>query len=242
MPATILLAAALNAAVPTAADSTPPQIRDFAVAANNFYAAPIITAVLSDDSTGIDSAVVYVRTNDDKEQFQPIPLQAGDGGLFLAALPDGMQRTGFQYYFEVRDAAGNGPVAIGSADEPLRIAPAPVPVAKDGTIPANYSEQRDVYDGKVHPAWVASAMGLGLLAGVGSGLFFGDAVFKQNDITLLDTQLAAANDATTRAALTEQRQEKANLQLQSIIFGSTLSAVALVSLGTGVAMMALDAE
>jgi hypothetical protein len=104
------------------ADTNAPVIEDFAVASGNWQTAPRITALISDDNSGLELAIVFYRATEE-DTYEQTNLYAGSGGLFMAVLPDGLQQIGFQYYCQVVDAAGN--VAfLGGPGRPYVVDPA----------------------------------------------------------------------------------------------------------------------
>ncbi len=104
------------------ADTNAPVIEDFAVASGNWGTAPRITALISDDNSGLELAIVFYRATE-QDTYEQTNLYAGSGGLFMAVMPDGFQQTGFQYYCQVVDAAGN--VAfLGGPGRPFVVDPA----------------------------------------------------------------------------------------------------------------------
>ena len=103
----------------------PPLIADVAAAASNPDASPIITVMMSDAGTGVGVAVVHFRPSGGS--WQQAELKGGTTGLFIARLPEGTQRTGFEYWIEASDIAGNGPTRIASADRPIAVEKASEP-------------------------------------------------------------------------------------------------------------------
>lgn len=198
-------------------DTRAPLIEDVAVAAANPATPPMITAVITDDWSGVEEASVYYRPIGDDE-FQKVPLHAGRGGLFVARLPDGVQRRGFAYYVEVYDAAKNGPALMGTAEQPFII-----PAASEGT-PARLERERSRAElGPVHPAFMMLSLGTGLLAGAGAGVFW------------LDYAKVSGQLKTEPAGPRRQELEEANVG--NVAIGGVLSVIAGAALVTGVGLL-----
>ncbi|HEY4223935.1 MAG TPA: hypothetical protein VGO62_21415, partial [Myxococcota bacterium] len=102
---------ALAGPAPLPPDSDAPIIEDLAAAASNPDAAPVVTCMLSDVS-GVGTARVFFRAAGQTGAFDKADLKGGTSGLFIARLPDGLQRSGFDYYVEATDVGGNGPARI----------------------------------------------------------------------------------------------------------------------------------
>lgn len=202
-------------------DANPPLIEDVAVAASSPNTAPMITAVITDDWSGVERAHVYYRPPGQSE-FQQAALTPGTGGLFVARLPDGTQSTGFEYYVEVWDAANNGPARMGTPEEPYRIEP-----ASEGTVERLEREQAVREMGPVHPAWMMLSLGGGVLAAAGAGIFW-------LDFLNLQGQLASENDPTRRTALEDAI-------LGDVVIGSVLGVVAAAGLATGIGLLVYSA-
>jgi|GEM_PF-2229009 len=151
-------------------DKVAPTIDDLAIAATNPISAPVVTAVFSDDNSGIDTAYIYVRPVG-SEAFKQVAFDAGEGGMFMTVLPLGTQETGFDYYVEVKDAAGNGPTRIGSEEAPLRISAAGPGALEDIR---QSKMQKDGY--AVHPAWAMLSLGIGVVGLAGAAGMSGIAV------------------------------------------------------------------
>src|SRR5438128_2128039 len=113
----LVAAAAVSMATP---DTDPPIIEDLAAAASNPDAAPIVSAMLSDPGSGIGTAYVHYR-GVGSTSWEKAELKGAANGLFIARLPDGLQKSGFDYYVEATDVAGNGPTRIGSENAPIRV-------------------------------------------------------------------------------------------------------------------------
>lgn len=202
-------------------DEKAPLIEDVAVAASSPNTAPMVTAVITDDWSGVERAHVYFRPLGEPA-FMKAALNPGTGGLFIARLPDGTQKRGFEYYVEVWDAANNGPSRMGSPEEPYRIEP-----AAEGTVTRLEREQEAAAMGPVHPAWMMLSLGGGVLMAAGSGIFWLDLVNLQG-------QLASETDP-------ERRVELDDAILGDIVLGSVLGVVAAAGLATGISLLVYSA-
>jgi hypothetical protein len=202
-------------------DTEPPFIEDLAVAAGNPATSPMITAVITDDWSGVDEAHVFYRLTGESS-WERAPLQPGSAGLFVARLPDGSQRSGFEYYLEVWDAARNGPTRIGGPEEPFGIAP-----ATEGTLDRVKREKEEAELGAVHPAWITLALGTGIAGTAAAGAFALDYVGLQQR---LDNAAPNENVDAIRSA-----------QTGDIVFGAILGAVGVAGLATGISMLVYSA-
>lgn len=202
-------------------DSKAPLIEDVAVAASSPTTAPMITAVITDDWSGVERADVYFRRSA-SAAYEKTALNPGTGGLFIARLPDGTQTTGFEYYLEVWDAAENGPSRMGAPEAPLVI-----PAAEEGTVERLEREQTEREMGPVHPAWMMLSLGGGVLAAAGAGVFWLDYVNLQS-------QIAAESDPARRVEIEEAA-------LGDAVLGSVLGVVAAAGLVTGVSLLVYSA-
>lgn len=212
-------------------DTEPPSVDDFAVAAQNPNGAPYVTAVITDDASGVASAIVFTRQAG-KLEWQQTPLVANDGGLFLGKLPEGLQKTGFEYYVEVTDAKGNGPTTVGSRNAPHIVEPAGMGELAREKIPVEQAQF------VVHPAWVMVAVGAGILAAGISGIFWYDlgglVIERQDNQALLD--MGGLSNAD-RAELEAANANIDNAIIGDIAIAGTLTAIAAAALGTGVGML-----
>lgn len=215
--------AAFTSAAP--ADTTPPRIEDFAIAASDPDLAPLVSAVITDDLSGVDRALLYFRPTG-TDAFQKAVLSPASGGLFLVRLPEGVQRSGFDYYVEVYDAAQNEPARLGSLDMPLW-----VPAASEAP---RYEFGGSAFEGDaIHPGWVMFTMGSGLiLSGAAGSLFYdlGVVVLPQLD------------EAKNPGLSEERRSELRNAMVGDIVLGSLLGVAGVTALGSGIVMMALAAD
>lgn len=213
------------APAPTSRDAEPPRIEDIAVAAANPNMAPMITAVITDDFSGVDRALFFYRITGENE-FKKAVLVPGAGGLFIARLPDGVQNKGFDYYVEVYDAANQPPARIGSADMPLF-----VPAAIAGTtLSSSYVE--DEFTG-VHPGWIMLSIGSGMVLTAASGWFFYDlaTVVLPTLENVKGQELEPGAEAALRNSL-----------VGDVLMGSALAAIGVGALGTGMVLMALSSD
>ena len=213
------------------ADSEPPRVDDLAIAAQNPNGAPYVTAVITDDASGVASAIVFTRKPGSIDWVQT-PLVADAGGLFLGKLPLGLQKTGFEYYVEVLDAKGNGPTRVGSDESPFRVEPAGLGELAREKMPD------DEVTYAVHPAWVMVAVGAGILAAGVSGIFWydmGGLLLQRNAI---EDQLAMGGlPQADIDALTAERGEVDNAILGDVAIAGVLTTISLAALGTGVGML-----
>lgn len=202
-------------------DDNAPLIEDVAVAASSPSTAPMVTAVITDDWSGVEKAHVYFR-RPGASAYEKTALHPGTGGLFIGRLPDGTQTTGFEYYVEVWDAANNGPTRMGSPEAPLKVQP-----AAEGTVARLEREQEQAALGPVHPAWMMLSLGSGVLAAAASGVFW-------LDFMNLQAQRAAETDPERQTALDEAL-------LGDVVIGSVLGVVAAAGLSTGVGLLIYSA-
>ena len=156
-------------AVASEPDSVGPIISDVACAAENPQAAPIITALVSDD-VSVAKAVVRWRVGAEPWVETVLGGHSADGvsSLFLARLPDGVQRQGFVYVLEVQDDAGNV-TRVGSEQNPLIVPPAVESTAVRMARQAQEAEVANVP--AIHPGWIMLSLGVGVLAGGGASVF-----------------------------------------------------------------------
>lgn len=232
--------AAVQAPSPTQAldDHEPPVIEDLAVAAINPDAPPMFTAIFTDDYSGVERAEVYFRTPS-ATTYSVVAFTPGQGGLFLARLPDGVQKEGFAYYVEVWDAARNGPTRLGSPEAPLSVAP-----AVESTTARMAREERARNAGKVHPGIVMGVMGAGIVLGAASGLFWYDlANVVEPAIAAREAELAsAALSESRRAELEASRDSLLRSRSDDLLAGSLLAAGGGVALISGVVLLAVSAN
>ena len=101
-------------------DQNAPIIETVVVASANTTSPPIVSAVLSDDRSGISLAEIHWRQRN-TDTWRTTPLTANHNGLFMAMLPQELAATGFDYFVVAFDAAGNGPTQYASQTEPKTI-------------------------------------------------------------------------------------------------------------------------
>lgn len=215
-----------------AADVDPPIITDLAVAASSREAAPVITAAITDAESGVGEAVVHYRAKA-KKRWQSAALR-GSGGLFLAQLPDGLQRTGFEYWVAATDVAGNGPTRIGSEDHPIWVEAASVSTTRA-------LAQRSVAQGKkTDPLWAVVAVGVGVVSGATGGLFAIETAGLHEKSAELEAVLGRDDlSANLRARLVKRRSGFEDAALQQTVIASTLGGIAVLSIVTGATILAL---
>lgn len=205
------------------ADTDAPIIEDVAAASSNPDAAPVITVMMSDRGSGVGTALVHFRAPGG--EWQKTDLKGGTSGLFIARLPDGVQRSGFEYWVEASDIAGNGPARIASPDRPIVVEKATEPTM------VRVERQRAAADAAapvhIHPAWLMLSLGVGVAAGAGAGAFALDIGNVQQDI---DTEQPTGD----RAAELQQARTI------DIAAAATLGVVAVAGLGTGVVLVVLS--
>ncbi len=198
-------------------DTTPPLIEDLAVASQSPGVAPMITAIITDDWSGVEDAAVYYRPLAGGA-YKKVQLVAGRGGVFVARLPDGTQLDGFAYYVEVFDAAGNGPARMGSPEQPFTVVP-----AVEGTSARLEREQLRAEIGPVHPAFMVLSLGGGILAAAGAGVFW-------LDYANINGQLATEPPGA-------RRKELEDAALGDVAIAGVLSVVAVAALASGVGLL-----
>ena len=205
------------------ADTDAPVIEDVAAAASNPDAAPVITVMMSDRGSGVGTAQVHFRPHGG--QWQKTDLKGGTSGLFIARLPDGVQRAGFEYWIEASDIAGNGPTRIASPARPIVVEKATEPTL------ARVERQRAAAAAaapvRIHPAWLMLSLGVGVAAGAGSGAF-------ALDINNVQQQIEQEQPTGDRAA---QQQQALIIDIAA---AATLGVVAVAGLATGVVLVVLS--
>lgn len=223
----------VGAAAPT--DVEAPIIEDVAAAASNPDAQPVITVMMSDRGTGVGTAFVVFRPAS-HEPWTRAELRGGTSGLFIARLPDGLQKSGFDYYIEATDVAGNGPARIGSPEVPIRVERATV-----ATI-TRIAEQKIVEPGPaIHPGWLMLSLGTGVLAGAGAGAYAIDLNGLNNKIGDVDEALAGT-DLTDdqRARLAARRDALETAALQDTVMATVLGVVGAAGIITGTTLVVLS--
>lgn len=213
-------------------DLEAPIISDLAAAASSPDAAPVITVNVTDAGSGVGNVVVHYRAQG-KKRWERLDL-TGDGGLYLARLPDGLQRTGFEYWVTATDVAGNGPTRIGSDDRPISVAPATVSTAR--ALAQRAAEEDDGHD----PLWAMVAIGAGVVAGASAGLFavaasgFGAKTAEVTEVLKRDDL-----SSSLRTRLVKRQSGFEDAALQQTVIASTLGGIAVLSVATGVTLLVL---
>ena len=215
------------AALPPA-DSAPPFIEDFAVAAANPKMAPMVTAIVIDDESAVLDVTLYYRRTGETA-FQTLALSPGDKGLFVGRLPDGVQNTGFAYYLRARDTAKN-PTSLGSEKAPIFVGP-----AVEGTLERLKRQWVKPAGPAVHPAWIMMSLGTSIIAGAGAGAFAIDYTTVGGQIVALKKNLEDGIGEPAR--LRNDIAQRESAQSGDLIFGGVLAVVAAVALTTGVGLM-----
>lgn len=201
-------------------DTTPPTFDDLAVAAGRGGAVSRVTAVVTDDMSGVDSVIIFFRTGDEV-LFREAKLVAGEGGLFLGQLPPGIQNSGFSYYIEAQDAGGNK-AQLGTPERPFVVAPA-------GESDLVRLEREEAYEPPaptIHGAWIALALGTGVIVTVAAAAFWVD--FVRIQLLLREPLTDAYRTQVEQAAL-------GDLAIASVM---SILAVAAVGTGTGLLIFA----
>ena len=204
-------------------DVDPPLIEDVAAASSNPDAAPVITVMMSDRGTGVGSAFVHFRAP--RGEWQKVDLKGGTTGLFIARLPDGVQRTGFEYWVEATDIAGNGPARIASPDRPIVVDKATEPTLQ--RVERQRAAAELAAPIAIHPAWLMLSLGVGVAAGAGAGAF---ALDIKNVLQTIDAEQPTG----------ERRAELEQARTLDIAAAATLGVVAVAGLATGVVLVVLS--
>jgi hypothetical protein len=225
-----------DATTTTPSDREPPVIRDLAVAAASLSAAPVVTAVI-EDATGIDRGIIYFRAMPalPSKPYESVTMPGGHTGLFIARLPDGLQRTGFEYYVEVHDSAGNPPTFLGGADHPYFVDP-----ATDDTL-ARLERAKVSKPQGIGPGWPMAALGVGVLGSAGSAAFFLHYALLQSRGPAIASEL---NDPSTsadeRTLLVKEQKDAPGLMVLDVSAGTVLGVVGLAGLTTGIVLIAVN--
>jgi hypothetical protein len=217
-------------------DFEPPIIEDIAAAASDPAAQPVITAMISDRGAGVATATVHYRARHEPG-WRRAELKGGRAGLFIARLPDGLQRTGFEYYVEAVDAAGNGPVRIGSPEAPIEVERATV--ATRDRVPEPRIEEAG---SRIHPGWLMLSLGAGVLAGAGAGAYGIDLLGLNNKIGELDAALARTDlSDEQRARIGVRKDGLEGAAVQDAVIASVLGVVSAAAVVTGTALLIASA-
>lgn len=219
------------------ADVDPPLIEDIAAAAAHPDAAPVVTVMMSDRGSGVGAAVVVVRGPG--QEWQRVPLVGngeGESALFIAHLPDGLQRTGFDYYVEASDRAGNGPARIGSPEQPIAVDAAREPTrarlerqALAQTAPTQMS---------IHPGFIMLGYGVGILGAAGAAGYLIDLNISTRRLAAVEDELASSGLSEERAAaLNEARAGYQDAVVYDTAIAVVLGVVGVAGLVTGTALL-----
>ena len=219
------------ASSPTSA--SPFQLEGVTVASDNPLAAPVVTATLL-HGAGTATATLWFRSG--AEEWKSTPMASGPTGLCLVRLPDGLQLTGFSFFVEAKDGAG-GSAAAGS-----RASPIDVPPATEGNAERVTRDARDA--GAMvgpHPAFVMMALGAGVLAGAGAGVFGYDLAVVNSRLAATDAELAANPTAARRAELLGEQDSLGKAAVQDTVATVIFGVVAGVAVVTGSALLVVAA-
>lgn len=217
----------------TTADAVQPEVLDISIAADNPLAAPVLQLTVK-DNVGVASVVAHWRVEGSPWQETPF---VGGGPMYMARLPDGPQKVGFGVWIEAKDAAGNV-ARVGSEAAPLEVAAA---VEGNNDRVARQAAADAAFRGP-HPAWVMLALGSGIAAGAGAGVFV-------YDLNVLGHKRELVNDLLDSNDLSDKRRaeleatgtaiDKAVLQDQALV--GTLGVLAGAALATGVVLLTVSA-
>lgn len=216
-------------------DLEPPIIEDVAAASSSPQAAPVITVLMSDRGTGVGTSSIFYRALPTGTWLKA-ELRGGTSGMFIARLPDGLQISGFDYYIEATDVAGNGPARIGSRELPIRVERATMPTLE------RLERQRFVEPGPaIHPAFLMLSLSVGVLAGAGAGAY-------ALDLGGTNDRLAGVRSELARTDNSDQRRNDLLVNqaaLESAIVGDTvitsvLGVVAAAGLATGIVLVVVS--
>jgi hypothetical protein len=202
-------------------DTTPPTFDDVAVAAGRGGQVSRVTAIVTDDMSGVESVVVFFRTKDEI-LFREAKLVAGEGGLFLGQLPPGIQNIGFSYYLEATDAGGNI-ARLGSQERPFVVAAA----GESDLVRIERQENITPPEPTIHGGWVALALGAGVVVTVAAAAFWID--FVRIQLLLREPLTPAYREQVEQAAIGD------------LAIASVLSLLAVVSVGTGATLLVFAA-
>ena len=239
-PAVPAAPAAPVAAAPAAAasegDTTAPIIEDVAAAAGDPATAPVVTIMISDHGSGVaDVAVVYRAAPGD---WVRVPVHGGTSGLFVCRLPDGLQRSGFEYYVEATDFAGNGPARIGSRERPIAVEAATV-----STVTRMESlKDAEAVKPRVDPGLVMLGLGVGVLAGAGTTAFVLDYTSLGHQLDAVAAQLDKPGlSSADRDNLKAAQTKIVNARTLDGVAGAVLGVVAVAGLVTGTVLLVVAA-
>lgn len=197
-----------------------PLVEDLSIAASGPSVAPVVSAVVRDAETSVVRVEVCYRATGVVEGFSCLPMAKGEGDLFLARLPDGLQTSGFSLYLVAHDAAENK-ARFGSEEKPLEVA-----AASEGTLERIEREERLLAYGAVHPGWIMVSLGTGLLAAGGAGVFWTDYA-----------NMRALQQSETDPSLEARREE---VLLGDLLWAGGLSVVAVLGTVTGAVLLGVS--
>lgn len=231
-----LLTLLLSQTPPPEQDREPPVIEDVAVASENPQAAPIVTVVMFDRGTGVGASSIFFRSSPD-DAWQTVELKRSGAGLFLARLPDGLQVSGFSYYIEAYDIAGNGPERIGSAAVPLHVERATM-----STLQRLEQERMVEPAAPLDPAFLMVSLGVSVLAGAGSAAFALDLVDTNLRLAEVANELLRTdNSDERRSVLLSSQAQLENAAVGDGVITATLGVVAVAGLVTALTLVVLSA-
>jgi hypothetical protein len=218
-----------------APDTEPPIIEDLAAAAANPAAAPVITVMLTDNGTGVGNAFVYYRGPG--QSWSKAELKGGTSGLFIARLPDGLQRSGFDYYVEATDVAGNGPSRIGSPEAPIHVERATLAtldrLAREPHVDAKVNDPV-----RIHPAWMMLSLAVGVLAGGGAAAYGMDLVGVNKNIAIDENNLADPNlSQIGKTKIVDNEVGLKQAATQDTVIAAILGVVGAAGIVTGAALV-----
>jgi hypothetical protein len=220
-------------AAPADAVVAGPTVRSLEVAADNPDAAPVVSLVL-DDAVGGGNAALWWRA--DGGAWASLPMAGGPSGLKLARLPDGTQRSGFSFYIEASDDRG-GMTAFGTRAAPISVAAA---VEGNADRLRNNARDENAVVGP-HPAFVMMALGVGVLAGAGAGVFAYDLSIVNARLADVEERLADNPSDGSRASLEASRSSFQDAALQDTTAAILLGVVAGVAIATGTTLLVVGA-
>ena len=221
-----------QAAAVQSTDVESPIIQDLAAAASDPQIAPLISATIVDHGTGVAQATVFYRLTGETD-WKNMVMTGGSSGLFLARLPEGSQHSGFSFYVEAVDVAGNPPTRIGSAEEPTQ-----VPPATESTADALSRAAAADVPMHLHPAWVMLGFGVGVVGSATSAIFILDLVTTFRGIERIDNELDRVGLAAQRREELEQdRAAWQDAQTSDIVVGSVAGVIGIAGLATGVGLL-----
>ncbi len=214
-------------------DVEAPLVIEVSIAADNPKVAPVITASLK-DNVGVQSAVAWWRVAG--QPWQSVPFIAA-GPMFMARLPAGTQTTGFSVWMEIKDAAGNVS-RVGAEAAPLEVPPA----LEGNRERVERQAEADVAFAGPHPAWVMLAIGTGIAATAGAGIFVYDLNVLAQRGEQVDDLLADDDISDTRRVELEATRVAIDRTVtQDTAITATLAVIGGVALATGAVLLTVAA-